>query len=329
MNNYLTLSLDVMSGENDPDASILGALDLLSSREDIKLILVGDSESIKNKITNADQNRIEIIHTDEIIEMDDSPLDALRKKKNSSMRVAIDLVRDKKAQACISSGNTGALLAISKNSLKTIPTIDRPALMTSIPTKIGFVYILDLGANTLCSAEQLTQFALMGSTVAKEIKNIDKPRVGLLNIGQEEIKGNESIRDASLLISKTSLNYIGFIEPTNIVEDIADVIVTDGFTGNIVIKSMEGTVNLVSDYIREAFGYNFYNKLIGLMAKPVLRRFKTRLDPRHYNGALLLGLNGIVVKSHGGTDSYGFHHALLTAVDEIEKDIVSKLKAKF
>jgi len=329
LNNYLTLSLDVMSGENDPDASILGALDLLSSREDIKLILVGDSESIKNKITNADQNRIEIIHTDEIIEMDDSPLDALRKKKNSSMRVAIDLVRDKKAQACISSGNTGALLAISKNSLKTIPTIDRPALMTSIPTKIGFVYILDLGANTLCSAEQLTQFALMGSTVAKEIKNIDKPRVGLLNIGQEEIKGNESIRDASLLISKTSLNYIGFIEPTNIVEDIADVIVTDGFTGNIVIKTMEGTVNLVSDYIREAFGYNFYNKLIGLMAKPVLRRFKTRLDPRHYNGALLLGLNGIVVKSHGGTDSYGFHHALLTAVDEIEKDIVSKLKATF
>ena len=318
-----------MSGENDPDASILGALDLLSSREDIKLILVGDSESIKNKITNADQNRIEIIHTDEIIEMDDSPLDALRKKKNSSMRVAIDLVRDKKAQACISSGNTGALLAISKNSLKTIPTIDRPALMTSIPTKIGFVYILDLGANTLCSAEQLTQFALMGSTAAKEIKNIDKPRVGLLNIGQEEIKGNESIRDASLLISKTSLNYIGFIEPTNIVEDIADVIVTDGFTGNIVIKTMEGTVNLVSDYIREAFGYNFYNKLIGLMAKPVLRRFKTRLDPRHYNGALLLGLNGIVVKSHGGTDSYGFHHALLTAVDEIEKDIVSKLKATF
>ena len=315
MSNYLTLSLDVMSGENDPDASILGALDLLSSREDIKLILVGDSESIQNKITNADQNRIEIIHTDEIIEMDDSPLDALRKKKNSSMRVAIDLVRDKKAQACISSGNTGALLAISKNSLKTIPTIDRPALMTSIPTKIGFVYILDLGANTLCSAEQLTQFALMGSTVAKEIKNIDKPRVGLLNIGQEEIKGNESIRDASLLISKTSLNYIGFIEPTNIVEDIADVIVTDGFTGNIVIKTMEGTVNLVSDYIREAFGYNFYNKLIGLMAKPVLRRFKTRLDPRHYNGALLLGLNGIVVKSHGGTDSYGFHHALLTAVD--------------
>jgi len=329
LNNYLTLSLDVMSGENDPDASILGALDLLSSREDIKLILVGDSESIKNKITNADQNRIEIIHTDEIIEMDDSPLDALRKKKNSSMRVAIDLVRDKKAQACISSGNTGALLAISKNSLKTIPTIDRPALMTSIPTKIGFVYILDLGANTLCSAEQLTQFALMGSTAAKEIKNIDKPRVGLLNIGQEEIKGNESIRDASLLISKTSLNYIGFIEPTNIVEDIADVIVTDGFTGNIVIKTMEGTVNLVSDYIREAFGYNFYNKLIGLMAKPVLRRFKTRLDPRHYNGALLLGLNGIVVKSHGGTDSYGFHHALLTAVDEIEKDIVSKLKATF
>jgi len=329
LNNYLTLSLDVMSGENDPDASILGALDLLSSREDIKLILVGDSESIQNKITNADQNRIEIIHTDEIIEMDDSPLDALRKKKNSSMRVAIDLVRDKKAQACISSGNTGALLAISKNSLKTIPTIDRPALMTSIPTKIGFVYILDLGANTLCSAEQLTQFALMGSTVAKEIKNIDKPRVGLLNIGQEDIKGNESIRDASLLISKTSLNYIGFIEPTNIVEDIADVIVTDGFTGNIVIKSMEGTVNLVSDYIREAFGYNFYNKLIGLMAKPVLRRLKTRLDPRHYNGALLLGLNGIVVKSHGGTDSYGFHHALLTAVDEIEKDIVSKLKATF
>ena len=318
-----------MSGENDPDASILGALDLLSSREDIKLILVGDSESIKNKITNADQNRIEIIHTDEIIEMDDSPLDALRKKKNSSMRVAIDLVRDKKAQACISSGNTAALLAISKNSLKTIPTIDRPALMTSIPTKRGFVYILDLGANTLCSAEQLTQFALMGSTVAKEIKNIDKPRVGLLNIGQEEIKGNESIRDASLLISKTSLNYIGFIEPTNIVEDIADVIVTDGFTGNIVIKSMEGTVNLVSDYIREAFGYNFYNKLMGILAKPVLGRFKARLYPRHYNGALLLGLNGIVVKSHGGTDSYGFHHALLTAVDEIEKDIVSKLKATF
>jgi len=328
LNNYLTLSLDVMSGENDPDAAILGALELLSSRDDIKIILVGNAESIKSKITNTDTKRIEIIHTDEVITMDDSPIDALRKKKNSSMRIAVDLVRDNKAQACISSGNTAALMAVAKNSLKTIPSIARPALMTSIPTKKGFVYILDLGANTLCSAEQLTQFALMGSTVAKEIKHINKPRVGLLNIGQEDTKGSETIKEASLLIKETSLNYIGFIEPNNIVEDIADVVVTDGFTGNIVIKTMEGSVNLVSNYIKDAFGYNTYNKLIGLLSKPVFARFKKRLDPRRYNGALLLGLNGIVVKSHGATDAYGFHHALLTAIDEIEEDIVMKLKAE-
>ena len=257
--------------------------------------------------------------------MNDSPMDVLRRKKQSSMRLAVELVANKKADACISSGNTGALLAISKYLLKTIPNISRPALAKSIPTIKSFTYMLDLGANSNCTAEQLLEFAKMGSVIAKEIKNIKEPRICLLNIGHERIKGHEVIKEAATLLEKSDLNYIGFIEGNYIVEDYADVVVTDGFTGNIAVKTMEGSINMLNGFISDAFNSNPYNKIASFLAKPALNEFKSRIDPRRFNGGLLLGLNGVVVKSHGASDSFGFYHALLSAIDEVEKDIIKKL----
>ena len=235
------------------------------------------------------------------------------------------MVANKKADACISSGNTGALLAISKYLLKTIPNISRPALAKSIPTIKSFTYMLDLGANSNCSAEQLLEFAKMGSVIAREIKNIKEPRICLLNIGHERIKGHEVIKEAATLLEQSDLNYIGFIEGNYIVEDYADVVVTDGFTGNIAVKTMEGSIKMLNGFISDAFNSNPYNKTASFIAKPAINEFKARIDPRRFNGGLLLGLNGVVVKSHGASDSFGFYHALLSAISEVEKDILKKL----
>ena len=229
----------------------------------------------------------------------------------------------------MSSGNTGALLAISKYLLKTIPTISRPALVKSIPTIKSFTYMLDLGANSNCSAEQLMQFAMMGSVIAKEIKGIDAPKIALLNIGHERIKGHEVIKEAANLLEASKLNYVGFIEGNNIVQDIADVVVTDGFTGNIAVKTMEGTINMLTAFMNESFQSNNYNKVTSFISKPAINNFKSRIDPRRFNGGLLLGLNGVVVKSHGASDSFSFYHALRTTIDEVEKNIVSKLISAF
>jgi glycerol-3-phosphate acyltransferase PlsX len=261
--------------------------------------------------------------------MKDSPMDVLRRKKNSSMRLAVEMVAKNQADACVSSGNTGALLAISKYLLKTIPTISRPALVKSIPTIKSFTYMLDLGANSNCSAEQLMQFAMMGSVIAKEIKGIDAPKIALLNIGHERIKGHEVIKEAANLLEASKLNYVGFIEGNNIVQDIADVVVTDGFTGNIAVKTMEGTINMLTAFMNESFQSNNYNKVTSFISKPAINNFKSRIDPRRFNGGLLLGLNGVVVKSHGASDSFSFYHALHTTIDEVEKNIVSKLISAF
>ena len=318
-----------MSGEKDPHASVAASIDLLAERNDVHLHLIGNQETIEHFLPNKINDRITIHHTDEVITMKDSPMDVLRRKKNSSMRLAVEMVAKNQADACVSSGNTGALLAISKYLLKTIPTISRPALVKSIPTIKSFTYMLDLGANSNCSAEQLMQFAMMGSVIAKEIKGIDAPKIALLNIGHERIKGHEVIKEAANLLEASKLNYVGFIEGNNIVQDIADVVVTDGFTGNIAVKTMEGTINMLTAFMNESFQSNNYNKFTSFISKPAINKFKSRIDPRRFNGGLLLGLNGIVVKSHGASDSFSFYHALHTTIDEVEKNIVSKLISAF
>ena len=310
-----------MSGEKDPEASINAALNLLGSREDVRIFLVGDKDIINKHTSSKIGNRLQILHAKEIVQMNDPPVTVLRQKKKSSMRLAVDLVKNGVAQACVSSGNTGALMAISKYVLKTIPTIDRPALMTSIPAIKGSTYVLDLGANSSCTPQQLYQFALMGNVMAKEIKGIDQPRIGLLNMGVEASKGNKVIKDAAKLINSSPMNFIGYVEGNNLVEDIADVVVCDGFTGNIALKTMEGSVRLVLRFVEDAFNSS--------ASESFLNKVKHKIDPRRFNGALLLGLNGVVVKSHGDSDSFGIEHALITAIEEVQKDIVAKLIGAF
>jgi len=318
-----------MSGEKDPEASISAALNLLEIREDVRIFLVGNEDIIEKLTPGKTSDRLQILHAKDIVQMGDSPVVVLRQKKQSSMRLAVNLVRDGVAQACVSSGNTGALMAISKYALKTIPTIHRPALMTSIPTITGSTYLLDLGANSSCTPEQLYQFALMGDVIAREIRGIDQPRIGLLNMGVEASKGNHVIKEAANIMKSSSINYIGYVEGNNLVEGIADVVVCDGFTGNISLKTMEGSVRLVLKFLEDAFNSSAFNKFSSIVSKPALNQVKDKIDPRRYNGALLLGLNGVVVKSHGDSDSFGIHHALITAIEEVQKDIVAKLIGAF
>ena len=329
LNDFITLSLDVMSGEKDPEASITAALNLLTLREDVKIILVGNQEIIEKQTLGKAIDRLQILHAEEVVLMNDSPIVVLRKKKQSSMRLAIDLVKNDVSQACISSGNTGALMAISKYVLKTIPTINRPALMTSIPTVKDHTYVLDLGANSSCSPEQLYQFALMGTVIAREIRGIEQPRVGLLNMGVEASKGNQVVKEAAELMNSGLINYIGYVEGHNLVENKADVVVCDGFSGNIAIKTMEGSFHLMDKLLMDSFKSSAFNKFAGMLSKNALNRMKAKIDPRRYNGALLLGLNGVVVKSHGNSDSIGIQHALITAIEEVQKEIIFKLKEAF
>jgi len=329
LSDFITLSLDVMSGEKDPEASISAALNLLEIREDVRIFLVGNEDIIEKLTPGKTSDRLQILHAKDIVQMGDSPVVVLRQKKQSSMRLAVNLVRDGVAQGCVSSGNTGALMAISKYALKTIPTIHRPALMTSIPTIKGSTYVLDLGANSSCTPEQLYQFALMGNVIAREIQGFDQPRIGLLNMGVEASKGNQVIKKAAKLMKSSSMNFIGYVEGNNLVEDIADVVVCDGFTGNISLKTMEGSVRLVLRFLEDAFNSSAFNKFSSIVAKPAFNQVKDKIDPRRYNGALLLGLNGVVVKSHGDSDAYGVHHALITAIEEVQKDIITKLIGAF
>jgi len=314
-----------MSGERDPHASIDAAIQALKNDDALKFYLVGDEKKILDHFPKELMQRVEIIHTDEVVSMDESPVDALRKKKNSSMRLSVNLVSEGKADACVSSGNTGALMANAKYVLKTLPTIDRPAFMKAIPTKGDYTYMLDLGANSTCTAEQLYQFALMGNVVAREIKGISSPKVALLNIGEEEIKGHEMIKEASLLLEESFINYVGYLEGNDIVENKADVIVTDGFTGNIAIKAMEGTIELMTSVLKESLINESNDESASMGSKYALDIFKNSIDPRKHNGAFLVGLNGIVIKSHGSSDSYGYYHAILTAVNEVKKEIIPKL----
>ena len=260
--------------------------------------------------------------------MTDKPSHALRKKKDSSMRVAINLVKDGAANACVSAGNTGALMATARFVLKTLPGIDRPAICTALPTISGHTHVLDLGANVDSSAEHLLEFAVMGSVLTSAVDNNPNPTVGLLNIGEEELKGNERVKEAARLFNDCSLNYVGFIEGDGIYMNPTDVVVCDGFIGNVMLKASEGVAKMFGAYLKTEFKRNIFTKLSALAAYPVLKAFKKQLDPRSYNGASLLGLNGIVVKSHGGADAYAFGKAILEARKEVIKDVPNQIRKK-
>lgn len=326
----LTISIDAMGGDYGPEVTIPAALDCLKNNPDLKLILVGDEAVIKQLLPQelADyQDRLTIHHASQCVGMDESPSKALKNKKDSSMRVAINLVRDGHADACVSAGNTGALMATARFVLKMIPGIDRPAIISTLPSIYGHTHVLDLGANVDCTAEHLFQFAIMGNELVKAVEGIDGPKVGLLNIGEEDMKGNEQVKSAAKLLENSSLNYIGYVEGNslNAGHIKVDLIVTDGFVGNVALKSIEGAAKMIGSALKEAFGKNILTKLVGLIAYPVLKSFKQRIDPRLYNGASFLGLRGLVIKSHGGADVLAFRTAIQLAEVEVQKDVTRKI----
>jgi glycerol-3-phosphate acyltransferase PlsX len=322
-----TISLDAMSGDLGAEVVVRAAVASLEKHTGLELVLVGDQAELSTLVTRiaGDEKRLRIVHASEVVSMCDSPSDAVRKKKNSSMRVAIDLVKSGDASACVSAGNTGALMATAKFVLKMLPGIERPAILAELPAIGGSLHMLDLGANTLGTAEQLFQFAVMGSIVASDIMGIDEPRIALLNIGAEVTKGHDTVKEAAALLSGSSLNYVGFIEGSDLFSGRADVVVTDGFTGNVALKTMEGTVGLVRHYVKRGFTRNWLAKLQAILARPALQRITRETDSRSYNGATLVGLNGIVIKSHGSADSYAFQHAIDTAVVEVTNGVPQQI----
>ena len=326
MAKIVTIALDAMGGDNGPAVVVPAAQDMCERHPGLKLILVGRKEDIEPLLSsNPFGDRLTVVDAREVVAMDEPPADALRKKKNSSLRVAINLVKSGDADACVSAGNTGALMATARFVLKTLPGIDRPAIMAAVPTTRGHLNMLDLGANSDCTSEHLFQFAVMGSVIASEVEDIAEPRIGLLNIGEEEIKGNDTIRQAAVMLTASNLNYVGFIEGDKISDHKADVIVCDGFSGNIALKVMEGTANLIRHFLRQEFGNGLYGRFAATIALPVLRSLAKSLDPRQYNGASLVGLNGIVIKSHGGADVVAFEKAIQTALIEVEKSVPEKI----
>ena len=331
MQQKITIALDMMSGDHGVSSSVPAAEEALQKFNNLFLILVGDNKEIKtllsDKVKNLEGERYKIMHTEEFISMNDEIIAAIRTKKNSSMRLAINSVKNKEADACVSAGNTGALMALSKIILKTIPGIDRPAICGSLPTKSGQFHMLDLGANVECDAQHLYQFSIMGSALVQSLQLNDKPVIGLMNIGSEEFKGNETIKSAGQLIQKSNLNYAGFVEGDDIFSGKFDVIVTDGFVGNIALKSIEGVAKVISHFIKKEFTKNIFTKLSALISLPVMNSVKKKVDPRKYNGASLLGLQGVVVKSHGGADSYAFSQAIDTAYNEVKNELLDKIES--
>jgi len=317
-----------MGGDYGPEVVVPAAILALKAHPDIHMILVGDQDVLTDKLQQhniLDNEHFSIHHASQQVAMDESPAIALRTKKDSSMRVAINLVKDGTASACVSAGNTGALMATARFVLKTLPGIERPAIISELPTIKGHTYVLDLGANVDSSAEHMVQFAIMGSVLAELVDGIEKPTIGLLNIGSEEIKGNERVKEAARLIAETDLNYYGFVEGDGLYRGEVDVLVCDGFVGNVALKASEGVVHMIRHFLRQSFGRNIFTKLAGLIASPVLKQFRDELDPRAHNGANFIGLQGIVIKSHGGTDEIGFANAINIAVVEAEHDIPNKI----
>jgi len=308
------------------------ALSFQRSNADVDIVLVGLNDAIEAELRAHGARtgpRLRVHHASEVVLMDESPALALRNKKDSSIRIAVNLVRSGEAHACVSAGNTGALMAMSRFVLKTLPGIDRPAIISALPTMRGSTYVLDLGANVDCGPEHLLQFGIMGATLVGAVEHKDQPSVGLLNIGEEDIKGNEAVKRAAELLRDSGLNFIGNIEGDGIYRGEADVVVCDGFVGNVMLKASEGLVQMVRSFIRQEFMRSALTRLAGGIVMPVLHAFRKRLDPRRFNGATLLGLRGIVVKSHGSADAFGFERAIERAMEEVRNEVLHRLMLRF
>ena len=325
-----------MSGDRGPSVCVPAALAAAHAFPDVRFTLIGRQADLQRELAAVEGTHatavsrapanLASLYAAEVVEMTDHPREALRRKKDSSMRRALDLVKAREANACVSAGNTGALMAMAHFVLKMLPGVERPAIVSMIPSRGGHTYMLDLGANASCTPAQLCQFGVMGSVLAADLEGAhERPRVGLLNIGEEEIKGNENVQAAHNLLAASGLNYVGFVEGHDIFSDRVDVVVTDGFTGNVALKTMEGAARFISESLREEFTRSPLRKLGALAAKPALDALRTRLDPRRYNGATMVGLNGIVIKSHGGADLFGFQRAIEVAIQESRNGVPARI----
>lgn len=324
----ITVAVDAMGGDVGLKVTVPASIKFLQDHPDTRLILVGDEAALTAELSrHADvpRERLQLQHATQVVDMDEMPQLALKNKKDSSMRVAINLVKQGQAQAAVSAGNTGALMATARFVLKTIPGIDRPAIAKMLPSVKGHTCMLDLGANVDCTPEQLLQFGIMGSVLVSSTSGKANPTVGLLNIGSEEIKGNDSVKKAGEYLRHSELNFYGNVEGNDVYKGTVDVVVCDGFTGNVALKSAEGLAQMIAGFLREEFTRTWWTRLCALAAMPVLKHFKARVDPRRYNGASLLGLRGIVVKSHGGTDAEGFRYALEQACEEAGSDVIGHI----
>ena len=321
-----------MGGDHGPRVTVPAALEFRRAHADVDLVLVGFRDAIGAELEKHGAGPgagLRVQHAAEVVAMDESPAQALRYKKDSSMRVAVNLVKGGEAHACVSAGNTGALMAISRFVLKTLPAIDRPAIATVLPNmRGGFTYVLDLGANVDCTPEQLMQFGVMGAMLVAAVEHTERPSVGLLNIGIEDIKGNETVKQAAELLRASGLNFHGNVEGDDIYKGTVDVVVCDGFVGNAVLKASEGVATMIVAFLRQEFSRNPWRKLSALAAVPVLRALRARMDPGRYNGASLLGLKGVVIKSHGSADRYAFGQALRRAAEEVRNDVVRRISER-
>lgn len=327
----ITVAIDCMGGDHGPHVTVRAAVKFQRRYPDAHIVLVGLRELVEPELRAAHTEispRLRIHHASEVVTMDEPPALALRGKRDSSMRVAVNLVKSGEAQACVSAGNTGALMAISRFVLKTLPGIERPAIASILPTLQGRTCMLDLGANVECTAQHLLQFGIMGATLMASVEHITKPSVGLLNIGEEDIKGSEVVKQAAELLRNSGLNYYGNIEGDDIYKGTTDVVVCDGFVGNVALKTSEGLAQMLATFLRHEFKRNIFTSLAGLIALPVINTFKHRVDHRRYNGASLLGLRGIVVKSHGDADSFAFEFAIERAAEEVRNGVLRRISER-
>ncbi|HTT37468.1 MAG TPA: phosphate acyltransferase PlsX [Burkholderiales bacterium] len=327
----IAIALDCMGGDHGVDVTVPAAASFLSRNPEANLILVGEESAVRAAMSRAGLTghpRARVRHASEVISMDEPVAVALRGKRDSSMRIAVDLVKSGEADACVSAGNTGALMAISRFVLKMLPGVERPAIASMIPTRRGRTCVLDLGANVDCSAVHLLQFAVMGSVLFGVVAEVEEPTVGLLNIGEEDLKGNDVVRQAADLLKQSGLKFSGNVEGGDIYKGTTDVIVCDGFVGNVLLKSSEELARMLRDNLREEFMRNWLTKLCGVVALPVINSFRRRVDPRRYNGASLLGLRGVVVKSHGSADSFAFEVAITRAWEEARSGILQRISER-
>ncbi len=327
----VTLAIDCMGGDHGPSVTVPAALHFMRADREARIVLVGRAEAIEPHLGTAQAEfgeRLRIQRASEVVGMDEPPALAMRNKKDSSMRVSVDLVKAGEAQAAVSAGNTGALMAISRFVLKTLPGIDRPAICSTLPTLRGQTHVLDLGANVDCSPEHLLQFGIMGAMLVAAVEHNERPSVGLLNIGEEDIKGNETVKQAGELLRNSGLNFYGNVEGNDIYKGTVDVVVCDGFVGNVALKTSEGLAQMMATFLREQFSRNWLTKLAALFAMSALKGFKHKLDSRRYNGAALLGLRGVVVKSHGSADAFAFEQAIWRAAEAARNRLIERISER-